>query len=303
MPHQTNKPKQASPWDLLSSVFPWNWLKPSNIDDETSEESSQQNDDLPQLTKELNETPLKEIIKVNSTHPFIATPIIQLPRFESTHKKSPPTLKSSPNSIASSLLHKKKNGFSSIRKQQTKKQEQITKKMNSKYVAGFKTEKAKGFSGTIHDYESFVAYKKQVSEYQKDLGLETQPIIVPKIVEQTDQILKSDWLQDMKKTIDDIVRKPVAKIPKLDEANDTMYQKLLKKDEDIAKRVEQLKAKKKDLFPLLSEEDLAKVQKGMTGDPNRHWITFNNIPIHTKDLKTLHGNNWLNDEVTLLTDY
>ena len=142
--------KPESPWDTMTSILPWNWFKikeqqPVDSPSDSGSEKDEQTDYS--ITRKL------EAVKVNATHPFMVTPISKPSQHivfdESRVVPSRPDSRttntiSSPKSIASSLLHKKKHGFSSIRKQQSRQQESIAKNMKSKFVPGFQAIKSKG---------------------------------------------------------------------------------------------------------------------------------------------------------------
>ena len=54
---------------------------------------------------------------------------------------------------------------------------------------------------------------------------------------------------------------------------------------------------KVDHFVPLSKDDLDKVNKAMRASDTTLLIQKFNIPVHGRDLRTLSGSSWLNDEV------
>lgn len=69
-----------------------------------------------------------------------------------------------------------------------------------------------GYSGTPGDYDSLVAYMKQVKEYQKEhneKSPEIKPKPLPKQLEEDNQAQTKEleWIKDLRKKIDDIINK------------------------------------------------------------------------------------------------
>ena len=215
--------KSESPWDALTAMLPWNWFR-QNQDQDISLPVMDENTDDSLITK-------VDSVKINATHPFIATPIIQpkaaivveVPVDTSPKNtiitptksiKTPvnsSTAQSSPNSIASTLLRKKKYGFSSIRKQQERQRESIVKSLRSKYIPGFNSIKRKGYTGTLTDYDSLVNYMRQVKEHQRQQSNGSQTVEAPKQVDrepvQTYPSTELDWIKELRLKIDKCLAK------------------------------------------------------------------------------------------------
>ncbi|KAJ3333854.1 SUMO1 sentrin specific peptidase 1, partial [Kappamyces sp. JEL0680] len=190
--------------------------------------------------------------------------------------------------------------------------------MKKNFMPKWEDVAAKGYSGTSQDLKGLTDYLVKMKELGVEDGIHVTPakrVIksakkpspppaapAPSILDNT-----ADWLLELRQKIDLALSGKPLRVENKPELTTSKFDELVAKDKEISTKVDELKLaalerkaavsapSEKELFPPLSQSDIAKVrgaQKGTVPIPQAF-----NFALTPGDLKTLQGGAWLNDEV------
>jgi Ulp1 family protease len=208
---------------------------------------------------------------------------------------------STPSSSRSSRLGIASHRLSSVRKQGAKKQTIVIEKLKKQFVPGYRAAAVGGFTGTPQDYEGLIDYMHRGREAEIKLGLPDEKLepfeLKVEPAKNQDTIHELLWIAELRDRINQALNTPEIPLENL-QIRDEKFRELIKREKETEEKIKELLAPQKvvkDLFPPLSPEDLKKVDHAQRGEGTV--VDKFSLAIQKKDLRTLSGSSWLNDEV------